>query len=96
MKILVTGGAGFIGSHVTKQLIEKGYEVVVYDNLSRGFKKLLHPKAQFVLGSISEKEKLVKALEGVEAVIHMAAFIIVPESVEKPDVYWENNVVGSK
>ena len=96
MKILVTGGAGFIGSHVTKQLLDQGHAVIVYDNLSRGFKKLVDQRATFVLGSISEKEKLVKALSGVEAVIHMAAFIIVPESVEKPDLYWENNVVGTK
>jgi len=96
MKILVTGGAGFIGSHVTKQLLDQGHTVIVYDNLSRGFKKLIDPRATFILGSISEKEKLVKALSGVEAVIHMAAFIIVPESVEKPDLYWENNVVGTK
>jgi len=95
MKILVTGGAGFIGSHVTKQLLDQGHKVVVYDNLSCGFKKLIDPRATFVLGSISEKEKLSEALSGVEAVIHMAAFIIVPESVEKPDLYWENNVVGT-
>jgi UDP-glucose 4-epimerase len=96
MKILVTGGAGFIGSYVTKQLLDQGHKVIVYDNLSRGFKKLIDPRATFILGSISEKEKLVEVLSGVEAVIHMAAFIIVPESVEKPDLYWENNVVGTK
>jgi UDP-glucose-4-epimerase GalE len=96
MKILVTGGAGFIGSHVTKQLLDQGHTVIVYDNLSRGFKKLVDPRATFILGSISEKEKLSETLNGVEAVIHMAAFIIVPESVEKPDLYWENNVVGTE
>ncbi len=96
MKILVTGGAGFIGSHVTKQLVEKGYDVVVYDNLSRGFRKLVEPRATFIKGSIAEKRKLVEALKGVDAVIHMAAFIVVPESVQKPDLYWENNVIGTK
>lgn len=96
MKILVTGGAGFIGSHVTKQLIAADHQVGVYDNLSRGFRRLVHPKATFILGSLSEKEKLTKALEGVDAVIHMAAFIIVPESVEKPDLYYQNNVVGTQ
>jgi len=96
MKILVTGGAGFIGSHVTKQLIDKGHKVIVYDNLSRGFKKLIDPRAGFVQGTLADKEKLSKALDRVDAVIHMAAFIIVPESVEKPDVYWENNVVGTQ
>ncbi|HEX7456741.1 MAG TPA: UDP-glucose 4-epimerase GalE [Candidatus Nanoarchaeia archaeon] len=96
MKVLVTGGAGFIGSHVTTQLIEKGHDVVVYDNLSRGFKKLIDPRSVFIKGSLSEKDKLIKALEKVDAVVHMAAFIVVPESVEKPDFYWENNVVGTK
>ena len=96
MRILVTGGAGFIGSHATKQLIEKGHDVVVYDNLSRGFKKLVDSRARFIKGSLAEKDKLVKALEGVDAVIHMAAFIVVPESMQKPDLYYQNNVVGTK
>ncbi|OGY22876.1 MAG: UDP-glucose 4-epimerase GalE [Candidatus Woykebacteria bacterium RBG_13_40_15] len=96
MKILVTGGAGFIGSHVTKQLLDQSHGVVVYDNLSRGFKKLVDERAEFVLGDLSEKEKLTEALKNIDAIIHMAALIIVPESVEKPDLYWENNVVGSK
>ncbi len=96
MKVFVTGGAGFIGSHVTRQLINNGHEVVIYDDLSRGLKKLIDPRATFVQGSISQKQKLMNALESVAVVIHMAAFIIVPESVEKPDLYWENNVVGTK
>ncbi|MEX0621785.1 MAG: UDP-glucose 4-epimerase GalE [Candidatus Woykebacteria bacterium] len=96
MKILVTGGAGFIGSHVTKQLLDKGYETVVYDNLSRGFKKLVDPRAVFIHGSVLEKDKLAQALGNVDTVIHMAAFIVVPESVEKPDLYHQNNVKGSE
>jgi len=92
----VTGGAGFIGSYVTKQLIDSGHAVVVYDDLSRGFKKLVDQRATFIQGSVLDKKSLVAALEGSDAVIHMAAFIIVPESVEKPDLYWENNVVGTK
>jgi len=96
MKVLVTGGAGFIGSHVTKQLLDSGHEVVVYDDLSRGLKKLIDLRATFVQGSISQKQKLINALQSADVVIHMAAFIIVPESVEKPDLYWENNVVGTR
>lgn len=92
----MTGGAGFIGSHVTKQLIDKGHDVVVYDNLSRGFKELIEPRANFVEGSVLDKEKLAESLQGVDAVVHMAAFIIVPESVEKPKLYWENNVGGTQ
>ena len=96
MKILVTGGAGFIGSHVTSQLLDTRHEVVVYDNLSRGFKHLVDKRAFFVKGSIQEEDKLQFYLEGVTAVIHMAAFIIVPESVEKPKLYYENNCLGTK
>ena len=58
MKILVTGGAGFIGSHTTKQLLDGGHKAIVYDNLSRGFKDLVDPRAEFVLGDGTEKEKL--------------------------------------
>lgn len=96
MKVLVTGGAGFIGSHVTKQLLDKDHEVVVFDNLSRGRKELVDPRATFVQAAISEKEKLIGALKDVDVVIHMAAFIIVPESVEKPDLYYQNNVEGTR
>ncbi|MCH7541775.1 UDP-glucose 4-epimerase GalE, partial [Patescibacteria group bacterium] len=94
--ILVTGGAGFIGSHVTKQLLDRDYSVIVYDDLSRGLKKLVDSRANFIQGSLSEKEKLTNALDKVEAVIHMAAFIVVPESIQKPKLYWENNVVGTQ
>ena len=96
MKILVTGGAGFIGSYVTRQLLDKDHEVVVYDDLSRGFKKLVDQRATFIQGPVLDKNELTKALKGVDAVVHMAAFIIVPESVEKPHLYWENNVVGTE
>jgi len=96
MKVLVTGGAGFIGSHVSKQLLNNGYDVIVYDDLSRGLKKLIDTRATFVQGSISEKQKLINSLQNVDFVIHMAAFIVVPESIEKPDLYWENNVEGTK
>ncbi len=96
MKVLVTGGAGFIGSHVVKQLLDEGHSVVVYDDLSRGYESLIDHRALFVRGSVLDKAALAEALEGVDAVIHMAAFIIVPESVKKPKMYWENNVGGTK
>lgn len=95
-KILVTGGAGFLGSTTSKLLLDAGHEVIVFDNLSKGFAKLIDPRSTFVQASLSEKEKLTAALASVDAVIHMAAFIVVPESVEKPDLYWENNVGGTK
>lgn len=95
-KILVTGGAGFIGSNITNQLIDRGYGVLVYDNLSRGFKKLINPNAKLLISSLNEREKLRKALCDIDVVIHTAGFAIVPESVDKPDLYYENNVTGSK
>lgn len=95
-KILVTGGAGYIGSHCCKLLAESGYEPVVYDNLIYG-----HPWAikwgPFVKGDISNtvllKESLIKYQ--IDAVLHFAAFAYVGESVSKPDIYYSNNVVGS-
>lgn len=95
MRILVTGGAGFIGSHITKILLKRGHQVVIYDDLSTGHKDSIDPKAEFVQGSLDQTEKLEKALTGVGTVIHMAAFIIVPESVEKPMMYIENNIMGT-
>ncbi len=92
MKVLVTGGAGYIGSHVVKQLSEQGYGVVVYDNLSTG-KRDAVLAGKFVQGDLADKEKL-NALFEVEkfhAVMHFAGSIIVPESVEKPLEYYANN-----
>lgn len=87
MRILVTGGAGFIGSHIVKQLLEEGHEVVVYDKEGRADKT--------IKGDVKDTELLVKSLAGVDAVIHMASFISVEESVENPLKYMENNVLGT-
>jgi UDP-glucose 4-epimerase len=91
--ILVTGGAGYIGSHCVKRLMSKGFEVVVLDNLSRGFRDaVLTP--HFVQGSIGDRAALdrVFASYAIEAVMHFSAFAYVGESVEKPAEYYENNV----
>lgn len=95
--ILVTGGAGYIGSHFVKFLVEKGKEVVVFDNLSRGHMEAVHPKALFERVDILDYDQLVSALRKykIEAVVHFAAFAYVGESVEKPEMYYQNNVVGS-
>jgi UDP-glucose 4-epimerase len=95
--ILVTGGAGYIGSHFVKYLIENGKDVVVFDNLSRGHKEAVHPKAKFEKVDILEYDNLLAALKkySIDAVVHFAAFAYVGESVEKPDMYYMNNVVGS-
>lgn len=95
MKILVTGGAGFIGSHVTKLLTSSGNHVVVYDNLITGHKENLDPKAKLIIGDIQDKDKLKTALAGIDAIIHMAGLIVVPESVKDPIKYCDVNVLGS-
>ena len=69
MKILVTGGAGYIGSHVVLQLCEENYEVVVLDNLSLGSKEAVDKRAEFIEGSILDSDDLISSLNGVDAVI---------------------------
>jgi UDP-arabinose 4-epimerase len=95
-KILVTGGAGYVGSHAAKALAEVGYAPVVYDNLSRGHKSFVK-WSPFVRGDLSDHELLVRTLRErqIEAVMHFAAFCYVGESVEKPDLYFQNNVVNT-
>lgn len=92
MRVLVTGGAGYIGSHVVKALGEKGYEVLTYDNLSYG-----HPDAvlygDLVEGDLADTQKLRQVFASFrpDAVMHFAAFIVVPESVKEPLKYYRNN-----
>jgi len=92
MKVLVTGGAGYIGSHVVKQLGEAGHDIVVYDNLSTGYEWAV-TYGQLVVGDVADTEKLdqVFAEHNFEAVLHFAAHIVVPESVENPLKYYRNN-----
>jgi len=95
-KILVTGGAGYIGSHTTNALIESGFDVVIVDDLSTGFEKLIHPKAKFYLASVLDSEaiKEIMLTENISGVIHFAAKIIVPESIQRPLDYYLNNTMG--
>lgn len=97
MKVLVTGGAGYIGSHATASLIESGYQVVILDNLSRGFKNLIHPKANFVEGDVRDTELVARVIREyqVRGIIHFAAFIKVDESLQLPDLYYDNNFGGT-
>lgn len=91
-KLLITGGAGYIGSHVLKQLLTAGHEVVVYDNLSTGHERALLG-APLVVGDLADRALLTKVLElgDFAAVLHFAAHIIVPESVIEPLKYYGNN-----
>ncbi|WP_027339025.1 UDP-glucose 4-epimerase GalE [Halonatronum saccharophilum] len=93
--ILVVGGAGYIGSHQVKMLNKQGYNVVVYDNLSTGYKALITVD-NFVQGDLADKEKLrqVFSTYDIDAVMHFAAFIQVGESVKNPAKYYQNNVVN--
>lgn len=95
MKVLVTGGAGYIGSHVVLELLDQGFDVSVLDDLSMGARENVDERAEFFLGSILNPEDNAKALEGVDAVIHMAAFKAAGESVENPEKYEKNNVGGT-
>src|ERR1051325_3518207 len=96
MRILVTGGAGYIGSVVTEELVKDGHEVVVYDNLSKGHRGAVVDGADFVGSDLLEADKLRQTLKDrrIDAVIHMAASSLVGESVENPAKYYHNNVVA--
>lgn len=96
MSILVLGGAGYIGSHAVDQLVNKGYEVVVVDNLLTGHEQAIHPKAVFYKGDVRDKEFLTTVFdkEDIDGVMHFAASSLVGESVEKPLMYFNNNVYG--
>ncbi len=96
MKIFVTGGAGYIGSHTVYRLLKTGHKVTVYDNLSSGTKKNLFSKAKFIKGDILNYKLLEKSLKGgYDAVFHFAAKKSVEESMEDPNLYSENNLTGT-
>lgn len=98
MSVLVTGGAGYIGSHAVYGLIEKGYDVVIIDNLETGYQKALHPQAKFYEGDIRDRAFLDKVFssENIEGVIHFAANSLVGESMVNPLKYFDNNVHGTQ
>lgn len=96
MRILVVGGAGYIGSHTVRRLTQVGHDVWVYDNLSFGHAEAV-PDGRLILGDLADTLALEKALRdhGIDAVMHFAAFTSVPESVSEPSRYYRNNVVGA-
>ena len=98
MKLLVLGGAGYIGSHTATELLDNGHEVVIADNLVTGYREAVPEKATFYQGDLRDKDFLVDLLkkEKVDAVIHFAAFSLVGESVTNPLKYYENNLYGTK
>ena len=97
MNILVTGGAGYIGMHIVDLLCNNGYKVIVYDNLSSGYKENLNIKAKFVLGDICNNEELNKLFQAnkIDCVIHMAALKSVNKSITNTEEYTRVNIQGS-
>jgi UDP-glucose 4-epimerase len=96
MRILVTGGAGYVGSHAVRHLLAAGHEVWVYDNCGRGHRDAV-PEGLLIEGSLADRGRLTElmSVQRVEAVMHFAAFALVGESVAEPAMYYENNVGGS-
>ena len=95
-KLLITGGAGFIGSVLTAYLLDHGDKVVVVDDLSTGYRKAIDSRASFIQANILDLPTLVKALTAVDTVIHCAAKSLVEESVSNPELYEQINVEGTK
>lgn len=93
MRVLVTGGAGYIGSHAARALKRRGHEVRIYDNLSRGHRSLANGM-DLVVGDIGDADTLTRALDGIDAVMNFAALAAVGESVRNPRTYFSNNVEG--
>lgn len=98
MTVLVTGGAGYIGSHMVLELLGAGEKVVVVDNLTTGHRSAIADEAIFVQGDIADTDLMTSAIQdhGVKAVIHFAGSIVVPESVEDPLKYYDNNTSKSR
>jgi UDP-glucose 4-epimerase len=96
MKILVVGGAGYIGSVCTELLVDEGHEVAVFDNLTEGHRRALDSRAQFIEGDLADRSGFEAALAGIrpDAVMHFAASALVGESMENPSKYFRNNVAN--
>ena len=96
--ILVTGGAGYIGSHIVEQLIKNKENVIISDNLVTGYKKLINKKAKFVKADIKNKSKITKIIKdyNISSIIHLAAYLNVSEAENNKKKYYQNNIIGTK
>ena len=96
MRILLTGGSGYIGSVTTELLCDDGHDVTVFDNLERGHREAVDPRARLVVGDLREPDGIRAALKAAkpDAVVHFAAYALVGESMQEPHKYFENNVGG--
>jgi UDP-glucose 4-epimerase len=95
LKVLVIGGAGYIGSHVAREFLDRGDEVAVFDNLSSGVRENLFPESRFVMGDILDYPALEAATRGMDAIVHLAAFKAAGESMIVPEKYSLNNIAGT-
>ena len=99
MKVLVLGGAGYIGSHTVYELINKNHKVVIIDNLETGYKQAIHKEAKFYEGDLRDKtflNEVFKKENDIDGIIHFAANSLVGESMENPLKYYDNNLIGTK
>jgi len=95
-KYIVTGGAGFIGSHVVDALLERGHDVIIIDNLATGKEENINPKAEFHKVDIRDIDSMTPLFKGVDGVFHLAAIARIQPSFEEPEEYFDVNVVGTK
>jgi UDP-glucose 4-epimerase len=95
VKLLVTGGAGYIGSVVTRLLLDAGHQVVVLDNLCTGYAEAVPTGAELVQARIHDADQVITREAGFDGVLHFAGLIAAGESMVRPELYWDNNVVGS-
>src|SRR5262249_52066048 len=98
MSLLVTGGAGYIGSHMVLELLDAGEQVVVLDNLSTGFRWAVPKGAPLIAGDTGDQAVISRLIRqhGIDAIIHFAASLVVPDSVRDPLAYYRNNTVNSR
>jgi UDP-glucose 4-epimerase len=96
--ILITGGAGYIGSHIVEQLIKNKKNVIILDNLVTGYKKLINKKAKFIKADIKNKSKVIKIIKdnNIISIIHLAAYLNVSEAEKNKRKYYQNNIIGTK
>ncbi|HEX5597431.1 MAG TPA: UDP-glucose 4-epimerase GalE [Micromonosporaceae bacterium] len=95
MKLLITGGAGYIGSVVTRLLLDAGHEVVILDNLSTGYAAALAPEATFLRAEVHDAAQVLTPEARFDGVLHFSGLIAAGESMHKPELYWANNTIGS-
>ena len=96
--ILVTGGAGYIGSHIVENLVKTKNKVIILDNLVTGYKRLINKKAKFIKADIKNKKNLIKIIKNnkIDSIIHLAAYLNVSEAERNKKKYYNNNIIGTK